>query len=93
VHISELEHRRVKRVTEVLNVGQTATVQVLEVDPSKKRISLSLKALMAKPEAPKDEDLAPGAGTVYERKRKEPLRGGIGGETPGGLFGDPRKYS
>jgi small subunit ribosomal protein S1 len=93
VHISELDHRRVKRVTEVLNVGQTATVQVLEVDPSKKRISLSVKALIARPDAPKDEDLSPGAGQLYERKRKEPLRGGIGGETPGGLFGDPRKYS
>lgn len=92
VHISELDHKRVRRVTEVLNVGQTATVQVLEVDPQKKRISLSVKALMAKPEEPKDEDLAPGAGQTYERKRKEPLRGGIGGAAPGGLFGDPRKF-
>jgi small subunit ribosomal protein S1 len=93
VHISELDHKRVRRVTEVLNVGQTATVQVLEVDPQKKRISLSVKALMAKPEEPKDEDLAPGAGQTYERKRKEPLRGGIGGSAPGGLFGDPRKFT
>ena len=93
VHISELDHQRVRRVTEVLNVGQTAAVQVLEVDPQKKRISLSVKALLAKPDEPKDEDLAPGSGPTYERKRKEPLRGGIGGTAPGGLFGDPRKFT
>jgi small subunit ribosomal protein S1 len=93
VHISELDHKRVRRVSEVLNVGQTATVQVLEVDPQKKRISLSVKALIAKPEEPKQEDLAPEAAPVYERKRKEPLRGGIGGAAPGGLFGDPRNFT
>jgi small subunit ribosomal protein S1 len=93
VHISELDHKRVRRVTEVLNVDQTATVQVLEVDPQKKRISLSLKALMAKPDEPQEEAVAPAAGPVYERKRKEPLRGGIGGTAPGGLFGDPRKFT
>lgn len=96
VHISELEHRRVKRVTEVLNVGDMAEVQILEVDPGKKRISLSVKALKAKPEAeekPKDEDLAPGKGEVHQRKRTGPLKGGIGGSGGGGLFGNPRDFS
>ena len=96
VHISELDHRRVKRVTEVLNVGDMAEVQVLEVDPKKKRISLSVKALKAKPEPveqPKDEDLAPGKGQAYERKRKSPLKGGTGSPQRGGLFGNPRDFS
>jgi small subunit ribosomal protein S1 len=97
VHISELDHRRVNRVTEVLNVGDLAEVQVIEVDPKKKRISLSTKALKAKPEPvekPKDEELAPGKGQAYERKRKEPLKGGTGDpKQRGGLFGNPRDFS
>jgi predicted RNA-binding protein with RPS1 domain len=95
VHISELDYRRVKRVDDVLKVGQRATVQILEVDPERQRISLSLKALKPKPEveAPKkDEDLSPSGGQAYERKRREPLRGGTGGKTPGGLFGNPTDF-
>jgi small subunit ribosomal protein S1 len=45
IHISELDHRRVKRVGEVLNVGQEVQAKVLEVQPDRQRISLSLKAL------------------------------------------------
>lgn len=91
IHISELDHKRVHRVTDVVQVGKEVEVKVLSVDPSKKRIALSLKALVARPEAaPKksDEDLAPSAGALYERKRKEPLRGG-GTESGGLLFGNP----
>jgi len=95
VHISELEHRRVKRVEEVLNVGDMVEVQIVEVDPKKKRISLSAKALKAKPEPvaqPKDEDQAPGKGEAYQRKRKDGLKGGTGSNTSGGLFGNPTDY-
>jgi small subunit ribosomal protein S1 len=90
VHISELDYKRVRSVTDVLKVGQTAQVQVLETDPQKKRISLSVKALLAKPDAPApvDEPAAP----AYDRKRKSQLKGGIGGNTQGGLFGDPRSF-
>ncbi len=96
VHISELDHKRIKRVTEVLDVGQMVEVQCLEVDPGRKRISLSVKALRAKPEAPAkpaDEDMAPGKGEVYQRKHKGPLKGGMGGASGGGLFGNPRDFS
>lgn len=89
VHISELDHRRVHRVTDVLQVGKEVDVQVLSIDLDKKRIALSLKALIAKPqqkEAKSDEDLAPSAGTQYERKRKGPLKGG-GTGSGGMLFG------
>jgi small subunit ribosomal protein S1 len=91
VHISELDHKRVHRVTDVLQVGKEVDVKVLTVDPEKKRIALSVKALIARPEAaPKksDEDLAPSGGAVYERKRKEPLKGG-GTGSGGLLFGNP----
>ena len=94
VHISELDHRRVHRVTDILQVGKEVDVKVLSIDPEKKRIALSIKALIARPDAPakkSDEDLAPGAGAVaYERKRKDPLKGGGTGTGSGGLlFGNP----
>lgn len=92
IHISELDHKRVKRVADVLSVGQEVNVQVLEVAPDRQRISLSLKATKPKPEEPKEEDMAPSKGQNYERKRKEPLRGGTGGTGGGGLFGNPGDF-
>lgn len=100
VHISELDHRRVNKVNDVLNVGDTPELQVLEVDLGRKRISLSLKALKdrppeldKKPEKKSDVDLAPSAGEAYTRKHKGPLKGGTGGSQGGGLFGNPGDFS
>jgi polyribonucleotide nucleotidyltransferase len=45
VHISELEHRRVKNVTDVLKEGDEVMVKVLDVDRQGK-IRLSRKALI-----------------------------------------------
>ena len=47
VHISELEHRRVNNVEDVLKVGDTVQVKVIEID-DKGRINLSRKALLPK---------------------------------------------
>ncbi|GAB4155452.1 MAG: hypothetical protein Tsb009_32240 [Planctomycetaceae bacterium] len=94
VHISEIDHSRVRRVADVLKVGQEVEAKVVNVDPDKRRISLSIKALKVKPEGDKpkkDEDLAPGGGAAYERKRKGPLKGGMG-ESTGALFGNPDDY-
>ena len=93
VHISELDHQRVRKVNDVVNVGQELSMQVLEVLPDRQRISLSVKSLKQRPEKPKDEDQAPSQGQGYERKRKEPLRGGTSSEGGGGLFGNPRDYN
>ncbi len=97
VHISELDYRRVKSVTEVLNVGQEADFQILEVDPDRKRVSLSLKALQQKPE-PQEKPTksnagpSPGGGDVAARKRKGKLKGGTGSQAKGGLFGNPKDF-
>ncbi len=47
LHISELSHHKVKHPKDVLEVGQTINVKILEV--KNKRISLSLKALQETP--------------------------------------------
>lgn len=43
VHISELSENRVRRVEDVVKPGQEVEVTILEVDRSRKRISLSMK--------------------------------------------------
>lgn len=50
VHISELSHDYVKHPSEVIKVGDEVEVQVLNFSKRKRRIDLSMKALMEKPE-------------------------------------------
>lgn len=47
VHISELSHNYVKKVEDVLEIGQKITAKVIKID-DKGRIDLSVKALQAK---------------------------------------------
>jgi small subunit ribosomal protein S1 len=89
IHISELSPQRVRRVSEVVQVGQEVQVKVLSVDPNQRRISLSLKAAMKEPEpeaAEEPEEEAPPA--KPPRPRTTPLRGGIG-SGPGNLIPPP----
>ena len=44
VHISELQHKRTNRVEDVVSIGDTVKVKVLEID-NRGRINLSMKAL------------------------------------------------
>lgn len=93
VHISELDHRRVKSVTDVLAVGQQTDFRVLEIDPERKRISLSLKALLKKPEPEAKPKAEPEPETPqYTRKHTGKLKGGMGDAPVGKLFGDPRNF-
>ena len=46
VHISEISNERVEKVSDVLKVGDEVNVKLLDVDFDKKRISLSMKALL-----------------------------------------------
>lgn len=82
IHISELAPQRVRRVGDVVQEGQEVTVMVLNVDPTQRRISLSLKAALPKvaeaAEAEEEEEEA--VEVKPPRPRTTPLRGGIGGE-------------
>lgn len=91
VHISELAWKRVRTVSDVLAVGQTHEFKVLEVDANRKRISLSLKQTLAKPEVPKSEQEA--EAPVPKRAPRTDLRGGTGGGLGGGLFGNPSDFT
>jgi len=49
LHISQISHERIAKVTDVLTEGQIVRVKVLETD-EKGRVKLSMKALMDRPE-------------------------------------------
>jgi polyribonucleotide nucleotidyltransferase len=55
LHISQIAHQRVEKVTDFLSEGQVIKVKVLETD-EKGRIKLSLKALLDKPEGYVEEE-------------------------------------
>ncbi len=50
VHISQIAHQRIAKVTDKINVGDTVKVKVMEVDKERGRISLSIKELLPKPD-------------------------------------------
>jgi len=52
VHISELSHKYVQDARQAVKVGDIVKVKVIGVDGGMKRISLSMKATMPKPERP-----------------------------------------
>ena len=43
-HVSEISSKHVDKPSDVLKVGQSVKVKVLNIDPSDRRISLSIKA-------------------------------------------------
>ena len=53
LHISQIAHERVEKVTDYLSEGQIVKVKVLETD-EKGRIKLSMKALLDRPEQPQN---------------------------------------
>jgi len=46
IHISELDNRRVEKVEDVVAVGQEIEAKILEIDLTRKRLSLSLRAML-----------------------------------------------
>ncbi|MDF1682861.1 MAG: S1 RNA-binding domain-containing protein [Patescibacteria group bacterium] len=51
IHLSEISHGVVKDIRDHVKVGEEVTAKIINFEPEKKRIGLSLKALQ---EAPKD---------------------------------------
>jgi small subunit ribosomal protein S1 len=49
LHVADISHGRVNKPADVLSAGQELDVQILKVDPGKKRISLGLKQLQPDP--------------------------------------------
>ncbi len=77
VHISELSDRFVKNPAEVVKVDQKVTVNVIDVDLQRKRISLSMKGGQSKTEVPRkteDTKTALAVGIKRGGSEKRPVR-------------------
>ncbi|MDR1954211.1 MAG: bifunctional 4-hydroxy-3-methylbut-2-enyl diphosphate reductase/30S ribosomal protein S1 [Clostridiales Family XIII bacterium] len=57
VHISEIAFKRVNNISDEIEVGQTITAKILEIDQERKRISLSIKETLDR-EAEEARELA-----------------------------------
>jgi len=78
LHISEIDHARIERVEDVLNVGDRTRVKVINIDPDGK-IRLSRRVLMPKPEGMPDrpersDRNGGGRNGGRDRRRREPRR-------------------
>ncbi|MGO3733157.1 MAG: CvfD/Ygs/GSP13 family RNA-binding post-transcriptional regulator [Vagococcus sp.] len=49
IHVSEVKHGFIKNISDELTVGDTVTVQVIDIDEYTKKISLSLRVLQETP--------------------------------------------
>ena len=50
IHISQIANHRVENVSDVLQIGQTVNAQITEINYETKKVSLSIKALLANEE-------------------------------------------
>jgi polyribonucleotide nucleotidyltransferase len=55
LHISEIDHRRIEKVEDVLRVGDSVTVKVIDIDPEGK-VRLSRKVLLDRPASSDGDD-------------------------------------
>jgi polyribonucleotide nucleotidyltransferase len=70
LHISQIAHQRVEKVTDFLEEGQIVKVKVLETD-EKGRVKLSLKALLERPEGMEEERERPPRREYGDRPRRD----------------------
>lgn len=45
IHVSEVKHGFIKNISDELEIGQSVTVKIIDIDEYTKKISLSLRAL------------------------------------------------
>ncbi|MDR1483145.1 MAG: S1 RNA-binding domain-containing protein [Synergistaceae bacterium] len=68
IHISQLSRQRVERPSDVLQVGSEVMARILEVDPTTRRIRLSIKVLQPEEERRPREESVP---SPERRSRRE----------------------
>lgn len=86
IHISELSDKHIKRPGDAVKEGEEVRVRVLEVDIDRKRIALSMRALLQQKQPDTDTQETTAVQPVSETpavapakaKRKKNLKGGLG---------------
>jgi 4-hydroxy-3-methylbut-2-enyl diphosphate reductase len=80
VHISEVAHKRINKVSDELSIGQEVNVKILEIDKETRRISLSIKETLDPnaEAAPAAENKAAEAVAAVEEKVDEVVQAAEG---------------
>ena len=58
IHVSQISHDHIDRVSDVLEPGQTVDVKIIEIDIEHRRVGLSMRALLPEPEKVEEEAAA-----------------------------------
>jgi small subunit ribosomal protein S1 len=87
IHVSELAHRRVQRVSQVVQEGDEVQVKILAVDAENQRMSLSIKAVQAVAAEPAEQEESAEQPEPPVVKPQGPLKGGTDRKTGGEQFG------
>lgn len=68
IHISQIANKHVDKIADVLKVGQVVDTKIVDIDENKRRVSLSMRALLNEDEQKKDrgEDEADTAEEIAE---------------------------
>ena len=72
IHISQISWDRIKTPQDVLKVGDVVKAKIIEIDFDKKRVSLSIKELLEKPEEVAEDATEEAAEEVVEEAVEEP---------------------
>jgi ribosomal protein S1 len=78
VHISQLSNDHVKKVASVVQVGDKVSVKILNVDPSSRRIGLSIKQAGGSESSAAERKEDPMMAKLKAKFGDGPLKGGIG---------------
>ena len=71
LHISEISWDKIKKVSDVLNIGDVIDVKIIDFDEKNQRISLSIKQLTKKPEEKEIQDIVDVDIEEYSKKLDE----------------------
>ena len=71
IHISQISNTRVEKPEDVLSEGQEVQVKITDIDAENKRISLSIRALLAT-EEPEEEEVEEAAEEAVEEATEAP---------------------
>ncbi len=82
IHISELSPSRVRRVNDIVKVGQDVEVRVLKIEYEAKKIALSMLPLPVATQATPEEEEEEDATRPPRPEPKVPLKGGLGDRDP-----------
>ena len=75
IHISQIANKRIDKPSDVLKVGEEVEAKITAIDFEKKRVSLSMRALLPQEEAPQDkEEVVASVEAVVEKAEEAPVK-------------------